>query len=422
VLALTLATVAACGEQGRLPLLSTTADVHEAERQGFTSPASHGAGVRLTYFPPTYDEGRRRFLAHCDSLQERLFFTEQHRIPVKSAVDDDLSIDVCHILPSQEASKLVVLLTGVNGVEGNWGSAVLELFFREVLSSLDLSNTGIALVHAVNPFGYKYERRATENNVDLNRNFGLDPALFESENASYEELYWFLNPRGRVDIWSADNLAFFAEVSWHALRMGAARLRQATVQGQYDYESGIYFGGSEFEPQVGALQTFFAELFREYQDVMAFDLHTGYGERGTMHLFGDPVANKQEQLAADAVFAGYPVERAVDEGHFYTITGDVLVFVGQMLPPGASYLPMALEFGTMDTQTLLGAVRCLQYARLENQGYHFGYASADDEAWVRAKYRDIYRPSSPQLRQTMLDQSYEMLTTFIPRFTDLRLQ
>ncbi len=34
-----------------------------------------------------------------------------------------------------------------------------------------LQNTGALLIHALNPYGFAWTRRVTEDNVDLNRNF-----------------------------------------------------------------------------------------------------------------------------------------------------------------------------------------------------------------------------------------------------------
>ena len=86
---------------------------------------------------------------------------------------DDLYIDT-YYLPATEQKNLVILTTGVHGMEGYIGSAMLDVFFGEVYPDLNREDTGIVVVANVNPYGMKHYRRYNENNVDLNRNFILD--------------------------------------------------------------------------------------------------------------------------------------------------------------------------------------------------------------------------------------------------------
>ena len=91
------------------------------------------------------------------------------------AVDetDGLYIDSFYLPSSGDETNLVVLTTGVHGMEGYIGATMLDVFFQEVYPTLDPANTGVLVVANVNPYGMKYFRRYNENNVDLNRNFIL---------------------------------------------------------------------------------------------------------------------------------------------------------------------------------------------------------------------------------------------------------
>jgi len=60
-------------------------------------------------------------------------------------------------------------------------------------------------------------------------------------------------------------------------------LRQAVLQGQYEYPKGLYYGGSKPEPQIVSVSSFIVKYSAGYPLVMNIDLHTGYGKNGTAH-------------------------------------------------------------------------------------------------------------------------------------------
>ena len=113
------------------------------------------------------------------------------------AVDegDELYIDNIY-LPSNGANdNLIVLTTGVHGMEGYIGSVMLDVFFEEIYPTLNTDTTGVLIIANVNPYGMKYMRRYNENNIDLNRNFILDWDNFDlASNKIYPEVKEFLSP------------------------------------------------------------------------------------------------------------------------------------------------------------------------------------------------------------------------------------
>ena len=92
---------------------------------------------------------------------------ESHAI----SAEDGLYIDTIYVPSRGDQTNLIVLTTGVHGIEGYIGSVMLDVFWDEVYGTLDQNNTGVLVVANVNPYGMKYHRRYNENNVDLNRNF-----------------------------------------------------------------------------------------------------------------------------------------------------------------------------------------------------------------------------------------------------------
>ena len=98
------------------------------------------------------------------------------------------------------------------------------------------------LVHAINPHGFAWLRRVTEDNVDLNRNFvdhspGRYPARPE-----YDKLHEALLPQQWNDRELADSDALLEA---YAAEHGEFALQAAVTGGQYDHADGLFFGGRE---------------------------------------------------------------------------------------------------------------------------------------------------------------------------------
>ena len=203
----------------------------------------------LTFFHETYDENREQFRRLAASLQREFSDVEISKCIVKSEVDSDLTIDAVYIPARNEAKKLMIMTSGVHGMEGFTGSAVQQYFMTEVLDGEVLQNMGVLLIHAINPYGFKYQRRVSENNVDMNRNFHINKDLFTKKNEGYASIYHFLNPQRKARAGYFRNSFFFLKSSYMITKYSMRALRQATVQGQYEFSTGIFYGGNDFEPQ-----------------------------------------------------------------------------------------------------------------------------------------------------------------------------
>jgi hypothetical protein len=373
----------------------------------------------LVYFQESYEVCRDRFRSLSSEIKKRISRTQISRLQVSSSVDGDLTIDLCYI-PALEKSKLIIISCGVHGVEGFAGSAVQRMFMNEILPKMDLENTGIFLIHGMNPYGFKYVRRVTENNVDLNRNCDVDRALFASKNEGYASLVEFLNPEKQVDMDSMGNQFFFVRAVIKILQESMKRLRQSVLQGQYEFEKGIFFGGKDFEPQVVLIKSRLADTIGDYDAVFGIDLHTGWGAKNKLHLFPNPVENQKVRSAMEKIFEGYQIDWG-DTEDFYTVTGDFSDFIGKIIP-GKFYIPMTFEYGTMDSHTTMGSVKSLHNMIIENQGFHYGYKTEDDEIEVKKRFRDHYFPSSDEWRSEVIRQAREIFPLVIKRYQALDIK
>lgn len=362
----------------------------------------------LQYFQESYDDCRKSFLAEAYKTKGIYKNVSISNLKIESKVDSDLTIDYCYIPAQKTFKRLFILTSAVHGVEGYVGSAVQQMFLNELLKEISLDNMGLLLIHGINSYGFKYKRRVTENNVDLNRNCSTDKMLFESVNSGYSDLNGMLNPTNKANTKSVGNIFFQLNAIQKIIQYSMGTLRQAVLQGQYQYEKGVYFGGKELEPSIKAVTPLIQDIAKNYDMVFNIDLHTGYGKRGTMHLFPNPMKDEKKRAKIENIFSGIPIDWG-DGDDFYTVTGDFATYVGQIIPE-KYYLNMSFEFGTLDSQVTMGAIKSLHNVILENQSVHFGYKSKEDEEDIKNRYLEGYYPSSkPWRSKAIMDASKTLL-------------
>ncbi len=381
-----------------------------------------GSGVAvdpsfLPYFKDSYGQCRDAFLEEAESLREKHPGTEISNIRIPCSGDNGLFIDTCYVPARKSRDRLLVIIAGLHGVEGFAGSAVTRYVMKELLPKWDLDRMGVLFVHGVNPWGFKNIRRVTESNVDLNRNFASDKSIFSIKNPGYGKVYGLLNPEGKADAGSLSNRFFPVKAVYYIVKYSMKSLREAILKGQYEHDKGIYFGGREMEPQKPIIDDLVVAMAGRYRAVFAMDIHTGYGERNTMHLFPNPVKNKRTRTAMEAIFKGYKVDWG-DTGDFYITTGDLLGYLEDTIASKRLFIPMCFEFGTMDSQTTMGSIRSIHNIILENQGFWNGYDSEEDRKEIANRYIESYYPSSPQWRSEVLRQVKESFPVFVERFSE----
>src|SRR5438270_4984345 len=116
------------------------------------------------YFSPDYRMARARFRAAAAARS-----AAGDAFPI--AASSDLTIDAAAI-GSDQPRRLVLVTSGLHGVEGFFGSAVQLALLDDALASWQPpAGATIVLLHALCPFGFDQIRRTNEDNIDLNRNF-----------------------------------------------------------------------------------------------------------------------------------------------------------------------------------------------------------------------------------------------------------
>lgn len=365
------------------------------------------------YFQDTYEECRSAFLAAAAQVEG----AESTSFTIEDQGKTGLTVNVLHVPALKKREGLIIFSAGVHGVEGFAGSAIEQMFLKEILPKVDRDLAGFLIIHSVNPWGMKFSRRVTENNIDLNRNSDASPELFSLKNEGYKKLDSFINPKQRLNTASIGNRFFFITAIKPLAGPSSSALRQAIAKGQYELSKGLFYGGSDFEPQIKTLSSYLKKVGGTYERGLHFDIHTGYGKRGVLHLFPNPIRNTKKREMLEKTFQGYRIDWG-DTGDFYTTTGDFSELTGKLLPEKI-FLPMTLEFGTVNTQTPMGYIKSIHIMIMENQGFHYGYESDKDKKTISRLMREVFYPSSKRWQSEIIRISRSLLPQVIENFQRL---
>ncbi len=232
------------------------------------------------HFSPDYEGARQAFRA---AARARGATLTSHPIAARPVAGDELSIDVAYLGPESPA-RLIVLSSGLHGVEGFAGSAIQHYLLQEQFPGLELpEDCGLLVVHALNPYGFSELRRVNESNVDLNRNF-LEHPEEHVPNPGYEELYDAINPTSldeEVDLPNRTRILEFGQ------KYGMPKLQAVLTVGQYVHPEGVQFGGDQPEESNRLLREIAVRETRGAARVAWIDFHTGLGPWGEVEMISE---------------------------------------------------------------------------------------------------------------------------------------
>lgn len=342
-----------------------------------------------SFFPSDYSAARERFTTLARECGAEL---RAYLLAARGPRGETLTVDTA-CLGARAPRVLLVLSSGTHGVEGFAGSALQQLFLAEHADAPWPADSGILLVHALNPYGFAHLRRVNENNVDLNRN-ALD-CFPGPPNPVYRRLDAWLNPRSPPRH-SVDT--FLLRGLWHRLALGRRALAQAVAGGQYEFPRGLFYGGGERQESLRIFTSILQEAcFARVKWALHLDLHTGLGRFGAHWLVvdapeGSPAyARWQRWFGAEAVASGLHGGGPAA----YAASGTITTLTARSLP-GADVAAAVLEFGTYS------AIRVLRVLCRENRLHHFGDLHSRRAARIKADMLETFFPSDPAWRSTLL--------------------
>jgi hypothetical protein len=338
-------------------------------------------------FSASYAEARMRFLTACAAAGAREMRTYRH--PLRGPRGEALGTDVAWFGP-QAAPAVLVTLSATHGIEGFTGSA-LQLDWVMRKARLPLPDGIAALhIHALNPHGFAWLRRVTEEGIDLNRNF-VDFAKPLPQNAGYGELHRALL--------AGDEAALDAYRAAH----GERALEIAVSGGQYSHPDGMFYGGRAPSWSRRTVEAVIAEFdLRRRTMVAVVDIHTGLGEFGAGEVICDHPTGSAELARAKAWY-GTVTEPALGTSSSVPKTG--LIDYGWMAALGPAVTFVTLEFGTYSVAAMFRELRADQL--LHQTGSPDW--SDDDTRAVKERLKQHFCPDDARWREAILARGRAVL-------------
>jgi hypothetical protein len=332
----------------------------------------------MQYFSANYLEARQKFL---DASLAAGADLEHFRNPHSGPQGELLFTDVALIGP-KNANTILILSSATHGVEGFTGSAIQTGLLQEGIGSHLPPDTGLLLIHAINPYGFAHLRRFNEDNVDLNRNF-TDHTKPYPANPGYEVLTDAISP-ANLSMWAntRSTMKFF----WYGLTNGRDALKKAISGGQYNHPQGLFYGGRQEVWSNKTIRAIADKYLGSAKRVVLVDFHTGLGPYGHAEV----IMNEPEQSPAyrrAVTWWGDRVRSSVS-GDSVSIHLEATLKLGfSTMLPDAEITAVSLEFGTIEPKQVFLALRA------ENWLHHHGSpdhprAKEIKEDLLRAFYPD----------------------------------
>jgi hypothetical protein len=334
------------------------------------------------YFSPDYASARERFRAAAARTGAAMtsYPLPDHRGPGGEA----LTMDVARLGGAQAQSALLVI-AGTHGVEGLAGSGCQVGMLEDRLHEALPQSCCLVLIHAINPYGFAWLRRVTEEGVDLNRNFVDFPRPLPS-SAAYEPLHdWLVPAQWQGETRRAADAALAALIQ----QQGMPALQAAVTGGQYTRPGGLFYGGTHETWSARTLLKVLREVLPAPVCRLAvLDLHTGLGPPA----YGEPILDAADSQARERALRWYgPDVRDLSAGESVSalLTGTMARGIERARPELELTL-IGLEFGTRPVMEVLTALRADHWLHSHGRG------DPDAAPQIQRQMRDaFYSDSAP---------------------------
>lgn len=343
------------------------------------------------FFAPCYAEARAGFVAEAEAAGLDL---HSHPHPMRGMDGEALAMDVARFGPP-DADALLLVSSACHGVEGFCGSGVQRALLADPDFHPLAAAAGVAVlyVHALNPYGFSWLRRTTQENVDLNRNFH-DFHQPLPANPAYDALAPFIVPRE----WPSPEAD--AQLAAYAAEHGAKALQAALTGGQHGHPEGLFYGGRAPTWSQQTLHHVLQEQGRRCARLAWIDLHTGLGPSG----HGERIFAGRDEPAALArakVWWGPGVTSIYDGSSASAPLRGLMALAAYEDCPQADYTGIALEFGTVPMPEVIAALRADQW--LENHPE----AGAPQRDTIKRRMRDTFFTDTDAWKAQVVAQGLE---------------
>jgi predicted deacylase len=348
------------------------------------------------HFPSDYATARANFLTACAAAG--VGTVARVHPHAKGRDGRNLFLDTATI-GERDAKKALLLISGTHGVEGYFGSGIQTGLLRSGLAAPKGSK--IVLLHALNPYGFAWDRRVNEDNADINRNF-VDHRR-PPRNRAYESLAEWIAPKSLLkSAWKTAN----ANLRAYSERHGAFALQEAITKGQYAHPDGLYFGGSRESWSQRMLRDVLQEELRDARSLIVIDFHTGLGAHGHGEMISEDLPGSAAYRRARGMWGERVRSSEAGESVSAPLTGTVDKAVARFLPQTRLTFA-ALEVGTLPARDVFNALRKDNFLHMFAGGKH-----RNAEA-IRRDIRKAFYPDTPLWKRLVWETAGEVVRAAI---------
>lgn len=338
-------------------------------------------------FKTSYQQARSQFVALVDECHGEL---RSFAHPNKGPHGEDLFLDLA-VWGKVSADTKVLISSGTHGIEGYTGSGVQAALLRDGLTEGLPGDVGLLMVHAVNPYGFAWQRRVNEDNVDLNRNF-IDHDLPHPENPRFADLVELICPKQ----WNDQTLAAIQDgLRDYAVTHGAAAMQAALSGGQYQFPDGVFYGGVRPAWSNECMHEIARAHLTTGGRVFAIDVHTGLGDYGSAECIVEYPLDSEAAAVASQIWGQRVKNTLSGESHSAAVSGSIVSGLTRVIP--GQLVGTGLEYGTMPMAQVMAAL--LADTWLHSHG-ELGSAQG---AAIKAQMVDAFYPDADDWRESVVD-------------------
>jgi len=276
----------------------------------------------------------------------------------------------------------------------------VQLFFMEKYFEKIKNKYSVFLVHALNPYGFKNNRRYNENNVDLNRNnlenfFDANYHL-ETKNLYLEQFFDAKKPLVNEKL---DKIKNNLKVIGLALKYGIKETVKILGYGQNRYPKGICFAGLKKEKSIMFLEKKIKEVTKGYKEVIFLDIHTGASRKYFLDVF---MAKNKEGKRKKEIRKLIKISKKEDIKGITHIGGTENCLFNNSL--AKENIHLTLEFGTVNSfSTVLSINYLSNLLYVENQVTQYGPLNKIPA--IRKEMRKAYSPDSEKYKKKVIKKT-----------------
>ncbi|HEY1631011.1 MAG TPA: DUF2817 domain-containing protein [Rhizomicrobium sp.] len=345
------------------------------------------------YFPSNYRAARAQFIEAAEAND--LGITTR---VLQGAVGLDgkpIFLDTAMAGP-RDAKSALLLISGTHGVEGYFGSGSQTGLLREGLAKRMPKNVKLVMLHALNAFGFAWDRRVNEDNADINRNF-VDYAK-PPRNPAYDSIAEAISP---ADISPESMKQANARLREFAKANGDFKLQEAVSAGQYGHPKGVYFGGAKESWSAAMLKDVFREELKGVGNLTVVDFHTGLGESGAAEMISEDLPGSPEYARAKQLWGERVRSSEAGESLSPPLHGTIDKAVGHWMK-GKQLTFAALEVGTAPVREVFDALRRDNWLHLNAKPSH------PDWKKIKQQIRDAFYPDTTAWKKSVWDHAADV--------------